>query len=350
MASPPPTTSAWVRATCTVQLRGTCWMTPSHLRASEQRARAVLWPDNLTSSSSAAAEGPYLAAWPQKRREELTPGNVLPLCYKCSGTLPQNSSLAFQSGAVFLISHNLVLLPKDTTAAKPPRVPPFLITNRPQLFMLIRLSRQYMLLLKMLSAQLPEHTTRSDTLLEKKGLCSRIGAWPVPPLLSSTRPGQPGCSNINAPLTGYHPPWAPPAQRQQWILKSHWSFSSSLKTSKLSNERCVVSLQRSMAGCSNNGNDWFVIPGITVLLPGYHLWQLFAARMPDNKCEGSRAAAPGRKGIDYQSLFLPGRVSLQQFILFNGLSTDSLQMASGGSQGNDTRDYKSITIIEPFIW
>lgn len=63
-----------------------------------------------------------------------------------------------------------------------------------------------------------------------------------------------------------------------------------------------------------------------------------------------QAALPGRKGLDYQSLFLLGGISLLQFILFNGLSTDRLQMALGGSEGNDTRDYKSITTIEPFIW
>lgn len=154
----------------------------------------------------------------------------------------------------------------------------------------------------------------------------------------------------NAPFSWTSSPQAPPAQRQQWILKSHPIFCSSLKTTKLSNERRVVCLQHSTAGSSNNGNDWFVIPGIIVLLPGYHLWRHFADRMPDSKCEGSKAALPGRKGIDYQSLFLPGRISLLQFILFNGLSTDSLQMALGGSEGNDTRDYKSITIIEPFIW
>lgn len=105
----------------------------------------------------------------------------------------------------------------------------------------------------------------------------------------------------------------------------------------------------STAGSSNNGKDWFVIPGITALLPGYLPLRLFADRIPGSKCEGSTGALPGRKGIDYQSLFLPGRISLLQFILFNGLAINSLQMALGGSEGNDTRDYKSITIIEPFI-
>lgn len=101
----------------------------------------------------------------------------------------------------------------------------------------------------------------------------------------------------------------------------------------------------STAGCSHNGKDWFVIPATITLLPRYRLCQLSA----DSKCDGSGAALPGRKGIDYQSLLLPGRISSLQFILFNGLATDSLQMALGGSEGNDTGAYKSIIIIEPFI-
>lgn len=87
-----------------------------------------------------------------------------------------------------------------------------------------------------------------------------------------------------------------------------------------------------------------------MLLPRYHLRRLSTDKIADSEYEGSKAALPGRKGIDYQSLFLPGRISLLQFILFNGLSADSLQMALGGCRGNDTRDYRSITIIEPFIW
>lgn len=58
------------------------------------------------------------------------------------------------------------------------------------------------------------------------------------------------------------------------------------------------------------------------------------------------AALPGRKGIDYQSLFLPGTISLLQFILFNSQPPEGF----GGNEGSDTGDYKSITITEPFIW
>lgn len=206
----------------------------------------------------------------------------------------------------------------------------------------------------MLSAQFLGHTKRRENVgghrLWKEWVLQLHRSVPIPPIPLSTCRRQPGCTTANAPFSWTSSPQAPPAQRQQWILKSHPIFCSSLKTTKLSNERRVVCLQHSTAGSSNNGNDWFVIPGIIVLLPGYHLWRHFADRMPDSKCEGSKAALPGRKGIDYQSLFLPGRISLLQFILFNGLSTDSLQMALGGSEGNDTRDYKSITIIEPFIW
>lgn len=57
-------------------------------------------------------------------------------------------------------------------------------------------------------------------------------------------------------------------------------------------------------------------------------------------------ALPGRRGIDHPSLFLPGTISLLQFILFNSQPPEGF----GGSEGNDTRDYKSITITEPFTW
>lgn len=96
----------------------------SHLRAPQQDVRTAFLPDTLTSSSSSfsvAAAGSCPALWPQKKREELTPGNVLLLCYECSGTLPQSCSpLGFQFRAVFPSSHNLALLSEDTIAAKPP--------------------------------------------------------------------------------------------------------------------------------------------------------------------------------------------------------------------------------------
>lgn len=238
------------------------------------------------------------------------------------------------SPGLFSSSHNLILLPEATTAVKPLQSRPPLgpaASAVPAPKQTLHVSPQ------MLCAQCLGHMAGRENLGS-----SAVPQEPAP----SMCPGQPECNSCcqhtHSPA-GHLPPvttrpggtLSPEKPPNSWfILKNNWI--TQLKT-------CCLS-SAFPAGLGSNGHDGSAIL-VSLCPPRAPPGDFLQTGHQAANVTGGRAP-PGRKGIDYQSLFLPGTISLLQFILFNSQPAEGF----GVSEGNDTRDYKPITITEPFIW
>lgn len=202
----------------------------------------------------------------------------------------------------------------------------------------------------MLPAQLPEHAERENIgrhRLWKEWALQSTGACP---LTSPALRGQPALLLPMLSSAGQHPPWASLAQRWPWILKSHPIFCSSLEKTKLLNKRRVVCLQRSKAGSSNNGSDWLVSLVSLCSSPGTISDGFLQTGHQTASAKGAKQPClAGRELITNPSLYQAEFLCCNSYFSMGCLQTAS-RWLWGESEGNDTRDDKSITIIEPFIW
>lgn len=250
---------------------------------------------------------------------------------RCSGTLsPCCSALEFQS--VFFSSHSLILLPEDTTARKPFQSHPSLEPAAPAVpapKQTLHVSPQ--------SALCPVPWEGEKTLA--------VLQWHRSPPQACVLGSLSATSAANKPTLQLG--IIPPGTLARGNSESWKATQFLLHPEKQLNypTQDMVSVFSVPWWAQYQWEWWICHPGIPVSSLGTMTGDFLQTGHQAANVTGGRAL-PGRNGIDCPSLFLPGTISLLQFILFNSQPPEGF----GGSEGNDTRDYKSITITEPFIW
>lgn len=282
-------------------------------------------------------EGPSLVPWPQKRREQLSPGNVLPLLQQVLWhVVPDLFCFGISVwGCVLLLPqpHSAPWGYKCCETASSPILPG---DQQPLLSLL--LGRH-----SIFSSQccLPSAWTHEE---ERKPweLCSGTGACP------KMCPGQPEhnscCQHTTHPPAGHHPPGStspggtltPEKPPSLWFILQNNPITN-LKACCLSSVLLVGSAAMAVIDLP----PWY--PWVP---PGHHSQWLFADRMPGSKGDGrEQLCLAGREWITNPSF------CQEPFLCCNSyFSTASLQKALGEMRAM-TPEITNQSLLESlFIW